>query len=207
MEKTKKKKQKDKKDATEQRPPEGAEAPETDASDAEQAAPAAEAPKQEDEALEMRLLRLQADFDNYRKRTQRERVEWQRQAREDLLRDLLPVLDHYELGLNTALNQRVEQGVIDGFKMVYNQFVEALGKNDVRPIDAEGETFDHNLHEAITHVPSEEHPANTVIAQTRRGWRIGDKLLRAAQVVVSSGPAEEEQAVANGAAQDEKQEH
>jgi molecular chaperone GrpE len=146
--------------------------------------------KQEEEALELRLLRLQADFDNFRKRVQRERVEWQRQAHEDLLKDILPVLDHYELGLNTAISHHVEESVIDGFRMVYNQFIEALKKNEVVPIEAEGEPFDHNLHEAITYVPSDEHPAHTVIAQTRRGYLMGDKLLRPAQVVVSSGPAE-----------------
>ncbi len=167
---------------------------------------AAPASKQEDEALEMRLLRLQADFDNYRKRMQRERGEWQRQAKEALLKDILPVLDHYELGLNTAVSQHVEQSVIDGFRMVYNQFDEALRKNQVTPIEAEGETFDHNLHEAITFVPSDEHPAQTVIAQTRRGYLYGDTLLRPAQVVVSSGPAESEAAESGAPMNEEEQE-
>ena len=167
-------------------------------------APAPEA-KPEDEALEMRLLRLQADFDNYRKRMQRERIEWRRQAHEELLKELLPVLDHYELGLNTAISHHVEQPVIDGFRMVYHQFLDALRKNQVLPIEAEGESFDHNLHEAITFVPSDEHPAQTVIAQTRRGYVLGDKLLRPAQVVVSSGPAEAEEPAPAVRAEEEEQ--
>lgn len=144
--------------------------------------------KPEEEALEMRMLRLQADFDNFRKRVQRERAEWQRQGNERFLGELLPVLDHYELGLNTAAAHHIEQSVIDGFRMVYDQFLDVLRKNEVTPIEAEGGEFDHNLHEAVTFVPSEEHPAHTVIAQTRRGYLFGERLLRPAQVVVSSGP-------------------
>lgn len=155
----------------------------------EQAPP--EAAKPEDEAVESRLLRLQADFDNYRKRTLRERTDWQRQAKEDVLVDLLSVIDHYELGLKTARSQTTEASVLSGFEMIYEQFAAALKKHQVTPIEAEGQDFDHNLHEAITYVPSAEHAAGTVIAETRRGYKIGDKLLRAAQVVVSSGPADE----------------
>jgi molecular chaperone GrpE len=153
----------------------------------------------EDEALETRLLRLQADFDNYRKRMVRERAEWQRQAHETLLQDLLPVLDHYELGLNSAIKLEADAAMVDGFRMVYDQFNAALSKHRVEPIESEGQPFDPNRHEAITYVPSEEHPAETVIAQTRRGYLLDGKLLRAAQVVVSSGPAAAEAAADAGA--------
>lgn len=158
---------------------------------AEQAAEPATKNEAEEEALESRLLRLQADFDNYRKRTLRERTEWQRDAREEVLRDCLPVLDHYEMGLKTAATSGVAPSVQEGFQMVYDQFLNLLQSHQVKPIEAEGQPFDHNLHEAITQVPSEEHPADTVIAETRRGYLLGDKLLRPAQVVVSSGPAQE----------------
>jgi molecular chaperone GrpE len=157
----------------------------------EQPPPVAEK-TEEEEALELRFLRLQADFDNYRKRALRERAEWQTQANENLLNDLLPVLDHYELGLSTANKHETDASVVDGFKMVYDQFVAALRKHQVEPIDSEGQSFDHNLHEAITYIPSADHPADTIIAQTRRGYRLGGKLLRPAQVVVSSGPAQEQ---------------
>ena len=119
---------------------------------------------EEDEALESRLLRLQADFDNYRKRTLRERTAWQRDAREEVLRDCLPVLDHYELGLKTAATAELPPAVLEGFQMVYNQFLALLKRHQVEPIKAEGQPFDHNLHEAMTQLPSEEHPADTVIA-------------------------------------------
>ncbi len=154
------------------------------------------APVKEDEAIEHRLMRLQADFDNYRRRTLREKVEWQHKANESLLLELLPVLDHYELGMKTARTQGTDETVLDGFTMIYNQFIAALAKHQVKAISAEGQPFDPNQHEAVTHVPSAEHPAGTVIAETRRGYQLNDKLLRAAQVVVSSGPAEPEDGTA-----------
>lgn len=153
------------------------------------AATTAEMPNEENEALEHRLLRLQADFDNYRKRTQRERAEWQQAAHEEILRDCLPVMDHYELGLKTAVKEEIPSAVRQGFEMVYDQFLALLRKHKVVPIEAAGKPFDHNFHEAVTQIPSEEHPADTVIAETRRGYLLGEKLLRPAQVVVSSGPA------------------
>ena len=137
-----------------------------------------------------RFLRLQADFDNFRKRTARDREALEQRAHEALLTDLLPALDHFELGLKTAVAHNAEKSVVEGFQMVYDQLMEALKKNGVSPIDAEGQVFDPHRHEAISHVPSDEHPAETIIAQTRRGYLLGNKLLRAAQVVVSKGPPE-----------------
>ena len=151
------------------------------------------APSPEEEALEIRHLRLQADFDNYRKRTLRERAEWQLKANEELLRELLPVIDHYELGLKTAVKQGADQAVVDGFQMVYDQWLQVLRKFRVEPIETEGRLFDPHLHEAITQIPSAEHPAQTVMVETRRGYLIGGQLLRAAQVVVSSGSADEQE--------------
>lgn len=144
----------------------------------------------EPDPLELRLLRLQADFDNYRKRMVRERQEWAQRAAEDLLSDLLPILDHYEMGLETASKQQTDHAVQNGFQLVYEQLMNALKKSGLEPIDAEGHIFDPHLHEAITHLPSADHDADQVMNQTRRGYRLGSKLLRPAQVVVSSGPAE-----------------
>jgi molecular chaperone GrpE len=152
-------------------------------------APVAETPVA-DEALETRMLRLQADFDNFRKRTQRERGEWYLRANEDLLRELLPVIDHFEMGLQNAAKHHVDHAVIDGFQLVYDQLMQALAKFQLVPFDSEGREFDPHIHEAMTHVPSAEHPADVIIAETRRGYRLGDKLLRPSQVIVSSGPAE-----------------
>ncbi len=142
----------------------------------------------EAEVLKDRLLRLQADFDNYRRRTLREKAEWSVTATEGLVRDLLPVLDHFELGLKTSAERPTDAAVRDGFRMVHDQLMAVLRKAGLSPVDAHESSFDPHLHEAVSHVASDEHPADAIVAQTRRGWKLGDRLLRPVQVVVSSGP-------------------
>jgi len=151
----------------------------------------AEGPAEEALISKDQVLRLQADFENFRKRTVRERAEWYRKANEDLMTELLPVLDHFELGLRSAEEHDADRDVVDGFRLVYDQMLSSLKKFGLEPIDAEGQPFDPHLHEAMTHLPSDEHPEDTVITQTRRGYKLGDMLLRAAQVVVSGGPGPE----------------
>ncbi len=146
--------------------------------------------EEEEEGLRDQFVRLQADFANFRNRTQRERIELYQRANEDLLLEILPVLDHYELGLQNAEQHDVDPAVLDGFKLVLDQFQNVLNKFNLKPIEAVGEVFDPHQHEALTHMPSDEYPAETCSNQVRRGYMFGDKLLRAAQVVVSSGPAE-----------------
>ena len=146
---------------------------------------------EEEESLRDQFVRLQADFANFRNRTQRERIELYQRANEDILLEILPVLDHYEMGLQTAEQHHADQAVVDGFKLVFDQFQNVLNKFNLTPIEAVGEVFDPHKHEALTHLPSDEFPAETCSNQIRRGYLFGDKLLRAAQVVVSSGPAEE----------------
>lgn len=140
----------------------------------------------QDEPLREQFLRLRADFDNFRKRTQRERNELFLFANESLFLEMLPVIDHFEMGLKSAKDHQTDDSVTDGFQMVYNQLLDVLKKFNVTPIDAIGETFDPHRHEALTHMPSDK-PAETVVEQVRRGYMLGEKLLRAAQVVVSSG--------------------
>lgn len=148
--------------------------------------------EEEEEPLQLQLMRLKADFDNFRKRQVRERAEWITRANEDLFLEMLPVLDHYEMGLKSAEEHKTDCSVTEGFKLVYDQLLDLLKKFNVTPIEAIGKEFDPHQHEALTHMPSDE-PAEVVIEEVRRGYLLGDKLLRAAQVVVSSGkPAEEE---------------
>ncbi len=145
--------------------------------------------EEEDESLRDQFIRLQADFANFRNRTQRERLELYQRANEDLLLELLPVLDHYEMGLKTAEEHHADNAVVGGFKLVYDQFQNVLKKFNLEAIDAVGQEFDPHKHEALTHMPSDEFPAETCSNQIRKGYLFGDKLLRPAQVVVSSGPA------------------
>ena len=151
--------------------------------------PAEPAPSPE-AVLTDRLLRLQADFDNFRKRMDREKKDWTAYANEKLVLELLPVLDHFELGLADSARNGAPAAFTEGFRLIYNQLWTALEKAGAQAIDAEGKPFDPNFHEAITHLPSDDVPENHVVAQTRRGYQLGDKLLRAAQVVVSSGPGD-----------------
>ncbi|HEY5653662.1 MAG TPA: nucleotide exchange factor GrpE [Pontiella sp.] len=164
---------------------EAEELPDTEIIEEDEAAPVAE----EEESLRDQFVRLQADFTNFRNRTQRERIELYQRANEDLLLEILPVMDHYEIGLQTAEQHDADKAVVDGFKLVYDQFQNVLNKFNLKPIDAVGEEFDPHKHEALTHMPSDEYPAEVCSNQVRRGYMFGDKLLRAAQVVVSSGPA------------------
>lgn len=148
--------------------------------------------KEEEESLKNQLLRLQADFDNFRKRTQRERNELFLFANESLFLEMLPVLDHFEMGFKSAEAHQTDCAVTEGFRMVYNQLLDVLKKFNVTAIDAVGEPFNPHRHEAILHMPSDK-PSETVIEQVRRGYMLGEKLLRAAQVIVSSGPAEQKE--------------
>ncbi|MFH0908197.1 MAG: nucleotide exchange factor GrpE [bacterium] len=160
---------------------------------AEAAAPVVEADPEPAEPPELdqlkdRLLRLHADFDNFRKRTQRDRIDLSARANEDLISELLSVIDHFEIGLSTSVEHKTEQAVHDGFKMVYEQLLGTLKKFGLAPLDAQSATFDPHLQEAVSHIPSDEYAPDEIIAQTRRGYKLGDRLLRPVQVVVSSGP-------------------
>ncbi|HEY8240927.1 MAG TPA: nucleotide exchange factor GrpE, partial [Kiritimatiellia bacterium] len=148
----------------------------------------AEPQAEEIDKLKDRLLRLQADFDNFRKRTQREKAEMYARANEDIVSELLTVIDHFERGLATSLEHKTEDAVHGGFRMVYEQLLGTLKKFGVTPVDAHEAMFDPHLHEAVSHVPSDEYVADQIVTQLRRGYRLGDRLIRPVQVVVSSGP-------------------
>lgn len=151
------------------------------------ASDAAVKPEDEIAALNDRLLRLQADFENFRKRTVREKNELFRRANESILEELLPVLDSMELAIEGATQHGGEPALIDGFRLVSEQLLSVLTKFGLSPVDADGREFDPNLHEAVSHLPSDTVADGFVMTQTRRGYMLGDMLLRAAQVVVSSG--------------------
>ncbi len=142
--------------------------------------------------MQEQLLRLRADFENFRKRTRREKEEWTVRSLEHICGDLLAVLDSFELGLKNAADLGLAEDILKGFALVQGQLLSILGKYNLTSLDAEKAKFDPNLHEAIAHVPSPDVPAEHVVAMTRRGYKLGERLLRPCQVVVSQGaPAEE----------------
>jgi molecular chaperone GrpE len=152
--------------------------------------------QEEDESLQADLdhfrdlaLRSQADFENYKKRAAREKEEAIKYANSALLERLIAIVDNFELGLEAARGDAENSSVFSGMSMVLKQLMDFLTEHGLQPIDATGQKFDPNLHEAIAHEPSEQIPEGVVIRQTRRGYRMKDRLLRPSSVVVSSGPA------------------
>src|SRR5216110_1523718 len=133
-------------------------------------------------------LRSQADFENYKKRAAREKEDAIKYANSSLLERLVTIVDNFQLGLEAARRDGERSPIYSGMTLVLKQLNDFLAENGLQPIEAEGNQFDPNLHQAIAHEPSKEFPEGTVIRQTRRGYRLKDRLLRPSSVVVSSGP-------------------
>src|SRR5947208_10776406 len=134
-------------------------------------------------------LRSQADFENYKKRCAREKEDAIKYANSSLLERLVAIVDNFELGLEAARGESEQSPIYSGMSLVLKQLQDLLTESGLEPIEAVGQKFDPNLHEAIAHEPSAEVPEEIVIRQTRRGYRFKDRLLRPSTVVVSSGPA------------------
>ena len=135
--------------------------------------------------LKDRLLRGQAEWDNSRKRILREKEEAVRYAGEAFLERLLPVLDNFEMGLQAAKSATDPKAIAQGLEMVLAQFQQALRDAGVETIEAVGQPFDPHRHEALGHHESDEHPEGQVLTQMRKGYKLKDRLLRAASVFVA----------------------
>ncbi len=156
--------------------------------------PPASSPSKTDPAAEIaslkdQLLRVRADFENSRKRLTREKEDSLKYANQGILSDFLPLLDHLELGLQAAASAKDVASVISGLKLIQSQFERFLTDHGVTPIDAVGQPFDPHLHEALGQEPAPGKPEGTVLHQRRRGFKMGDRLLRPASVV-TVGPAQ-----------------
>jgi molecular chaperone GrpE len=150
--------------------------------DAEGAMPEAEKLKAERDALIDRLARLQAEFDNARKRAVREQQDFREYAAADVIRNFLPILDSFE----RALKAGGDAGDFrSGVELIYRQFQDALQKSGVQPIAAAGEAFDPRVHEAIEMVDTTEVPDHQVLEELQRGYKYKDRLLRPAMVRVA----------------------
>jgi molecular chaperone GrpE len=135
-----------------------------------------------------RALRAQAELDNYRKRARRELEDERRYAALPLLRDLLPVLDNIYRAIEAAEKSPHADGLLGGVKLVAQNLESVLAKHDCKRIDALGKPFDPAFHEAISQQPSAEHPPNTVVLVAQEGYVLHDRVVRAAQVIVSTRP-------------------
>jgi molecular chaperone GrpE len=133
--------------------------------------------------------RSQAELDNFRKRTAREAQETRAYANADLLRSLFPILDNFDMGLEAARAESEKSMIFMGMSMVNRQLQEFLRDCGVQEIESQGKAFDPNLHEAVAQEPSTTIAEGVVIRVTRKGYKLKDRLLRAASVIVSSGSA------------------
>jgi molecular chaperone GrpE len=130
-----------------------------------------------------------AELDNFRKRATRDAQDTRAYANAELLRSLFPILDNFEMGLEAARAESEKSVVFIGMNMVLRQLQEFLKDNGVQEVETVGKPFDPNVHEAVAQEPSDAVPEGAILRTTRRGYKLKDRLLRAASVVVSSGPA------------------
>jgi molecular chaperone GrpE len=138
--------------------------------------------KTDREELRELLLRRQAEFENFRKRTERERSEYLQYAGMETVRELLPVLDDFERALKTVVgNAEYAKGV----ELIYGRMLDAMKKLGLEPIVTDGQMFDPHMHQAIERVPTEDFPDNTVLGEFQRGYNFKGKLLRPSMVRVA----------------------
>lgn len=134
-----------------------------------------------------RLLRVSAEFDNYKKRSSRETADFRKYANQALLKDLLPVVDNLELAINSTDGQReIDKRLVEGLQITRKEILKVLEKFHVKAVDAIGKPFDPEYHEAVMRQAAEDCAENTVISEFQKGYLIHDRLLRPAMVVVAS---------------------
>ena len=143
--------------------------------------------EKERDALKEQFLRAAADFDNYRKRIERERRELSEYAAADVLLELLPIIDNFERALQAPAGGDTD-ALRRGVELIHKQMLDLLRKRGVTLIDALGAPFDPNVHQAVIHEPSDEHREGEVMEELQRGYKLGDRLLRPAMVKVAKRP-------------------
>jgi len=148
--------------------------------------------REEKARLEDRLLRLAAEFDNYRKRTAREYQQVVGTANRDLILQLIDVLDNFQRALDSARSAKDFDAFHQGVELIYTHLHEILTRQGLEPIEAVGQPFDPHVHEAVMQIDDDRHPPDTVVDQMQTGYLLRDKLLRAPRVVVSRASGEAE---------------
>lgn len=137
--------------------------------------------------LNNQYLRLAADFDNYRKRQAQERESLISYGAQDAMKKLIEVLDNFDRAKQSIENTDDINQVKESFNVLYNQMFDNLSKLGLEVIDAKGQEFDPNFHEAVMQTPTSEHPENHVIMELQKGYKLGDKVLRPTLVNVATG--------------------
>jgi len=132
-----------------------------------------------------RLLRVAADFENYKKRATREKEDWVKYANEDLMKAILPFVDNLERALNHAEKGENNQSVLEGLRLTLQQLLQTLYRFGLSPIESIGKPFDPTVHEAMIAVETDQHEPNYVLEEFQKGYFLKDRLLRPATVSVS----------------------
>ncbi len=141
--------------------------------------------------LTTRLQRAVADLQNYRKQTEKRIHETRRFTKRDIFRELLPIVDTFKAALAAAEQGQDPESVLVGVKMIHDMLLKFLNDHGVEPIDSKGKPFDPHYHEAVTSVPSEEHPPGAVVEEMQPGWKMDDLVVRHSKVIVASPPRDE----------------
>ncbi len=140
--------------------------------------------KQEKDEVYGRFLRLQAEFDNFKKRTQKQKEADRKYKSQDLVNDLLPAVDNFERALQVESSEG-NAGLVEGITMVYRQLKDALKSAGVEEIETTGKEFDPNLHHAVMQIEDDELEANTVVEELQKGYMLKDRVIRPAMVKVN----------------------
>ncbi len=147
----------------------------------------------EDEIAQLndKLLRLGAEFDNFRKRSNREKEELRKYATENFMLDMLDVCDNFERALHSAKSADDSKSIVEGVEMVLKHFILILEKEGVKKIECKGEEFDPHLHEAMMHIETDEYPDNTIIDVHKPGYMLHSKVIRPVMVTVAKQPKDD----------------
>ena len=147
----------------------------------------------EDEIAQLndKLLRLSAEFNNFRKRSNREKEELRKRATENIMVEMLEVCDNFERALHSAKAAEDTKSVVEGVEMVLKQFISILEKEGVKKIECKGEEFDPYLHEAMMHIETDKHPDNTIIDVHKPGYMLHSKVIRPVMVTVAKKPEDD----------------
>ncbi|MBM7541684.1 nucleotide exchange factor GrpE [Amphibacillus cookii] len=141
--------------------------------------------RQEKDELYNKLIRLQAEYDNFRKRTQREKAADLKYKSQSLVTELLPIVDNFERALDNKPEDQSVQAYFEGMEMIYRQLSTALEKEGVEIIETVGETFDPNIHQAVMQVEDDQYDSNIVVEELQKGYRLKDRVIRPAMVKVN----------------------
>lgn len=141
--------------------------------------------QEERDKLQDQLLRLQAEYDNFRKRTTKEKQADLKYKSQAIVTELLPVIDNFERGLQVDIEGEAAKGIVEGMEMIYRQLKKVLEDEGVKEIPTNGEQFDPNVHQAVMQVEEDGYESNEIVETLQKGYQLKDKVIRPAMVKVN----------------------